>query len=94
MLSRFCAAAAVAVALLCPLDVSVAEEKKAPDPEKIFKRKDANGDGMLTLDEFKTGLKDKPLEMAEKRFGKMDSNGDGKLSLDEFKASFRGRSAS
>lgn len=86
MLSRFCACAAVAAALLCPLSSSFAQEKKAPDPEKIFKRKDANADGMLTLEEFKTGLKDKPLEMAEKRFGKMDSNGDSKLSLDEFKA--------
>lgn len=86
MLSRFCASAAVAAALLCSPACFAADEKKAPDPEKIFKRKDANADGMLTLEEFKSGLKDKPLEMAEKRFGKMDSNGDGKLSLDEFKA--------
>ena len=76
----------VAAALVCPVMASAADEKKAPDLEKIFKRKDANSDGMLTLDEFKAGLKDKALETADKRFGRIDSNSDGKLTLDEFKA--------
>lgn len=71
--------------LLAPTTVA-AQEKKAPDPAKIFARKDANSDGSLTLDEFKTGLKDKALEKADKRFKKIDTNGDAKLSLDEFKA--------
>jgi Ca2+-binding EF-hand superfamily protein len=60
--------------------------KKAPNPEKVFAKKDANSDGSLTLDEFKTGLKDKALDNADKRFKKIDANGDSKLSLDEFKA--------
>lgn len=68
------------------LSASAADEKKAPDPEKIFARKDADGDGSLTLEEFKTGLKDKALENAEKRFKKIDTDGNGKVSLDEFKA--------
>ena len=63
-----------------------AEGKKAPDPAKIFARKDANSDGALTLDEFKAGLKDKALDKAGRRFKQIDSNSDGKLSLDEFKA--------
>ena len=63
-----------------------AEPPRTPDPQKIFSRKDANSDGSLTLDEFKTGLKDKALEKADKRFKKIDADGDGKLSFDEFKA--------
>ena len=78
-------AAAVSAALFLPA-ASAAEAKKAPDPEKIFAKKDANSDGSLTLEEFKTGLKDKALENADKRFRKIDTNGDSKLSLDEFKA--------
>lgn len=59
---------------------------KAPDPQKAFSRKDANSDGFLTLDEFKSGMKDKQLENADKRFKKVDTDADGKVSLDEFKA--------
>jgi Ca2+-binding EF-hand superfamily protein len=86
MFFRVCASVAIAAGLLCTLTAAAAEEKKAPDFDKIFKRKDTNADGMLSLEEFKTGLKDKALETADKRFGKSDSNADGKLSLDEFKA--------
>ena len=65
-----------------------AEEKpkKKPDPAKIFAKKDANGDGSLTLEELKSGMKGKALENAEKRFEKMDKDGDGKVSLEEFEA--------
>ena len=60
--------------------------KKKPDPAKIFAKKDANGDGSLTLEELKSGMKGKALENAEKRFEKMDKDGDGKVSLEEFEA--------
>jgi len=66
--------------------VTLAAPGKAPDPQKAFSRKDANSDGSLTLDEYKTGMKDKQLENADKRFKKIDTNGDGKVSFDEFKA--------
>jgi Ca2+-binding EF-hand superfamily protein len=57
------------------------------DPEKVFKRRDANGDGSISEDEFLAAAKeDTQKEMMKKRFGKIDTNGDGKLSLDEFKA--------
>lgn len=82
-----CVVAVFAAALGCIAPALSAEgEKKAPNPEKVFAKKDANGDGSLTLDEFKTGLKDKALESADRRFKKMDGDGDGKLSLEEFKA--------
>lgn len=64
-------------------------EKKKPDPERIFKKKDADGDGALTLEEFKTGLPEKALTRADARFKKLDTSGDGKLSLDEFKAGMK-----
>ena len=68
--------------------VAKAEEKakKKPDPAKMFEKKDADGDGALTLDEFKKGMKDKQLEGAEKRFKRLDADGDGKVTLEEMKA--------
>ena len=68
--------------------VAKAEEKarKKPDPAKMFEKKDADGDGALTLDEFKKGMKDKQLEGAEKRFQRLDADGDGKVTLEEMKA--------
>ncbi|MBU6275489.1 MAG: EF-hand domain-containing protein [Planctomycetes bacterium] len=66
-----------------------AQDKKAPDPEKTFKRKDSNGDGFLSLDEFKAKLKDKQLENADRRFGRLDTNADKKVSLEEFKAGIK-----
>lgn len=66
--------------------VTLAAPGKAPDPQKLFSRKDANSDGFLSLEEYKTGMKDKQLEKADQRFKKIDGNGDGKVSFDEFKA--------
>jgi len=60
--------------------------KGKPDPAKAFARKDADGDGQLTVEEFKKGMKDKQLENADKRFKQLDKDGDGKVSMDEFKA--------
>jgi Ca2+-binding EF-hand superfamily protein len=74
------------LALTAIESVALAAPGKAVDPQKIFTKKDANSDGSLTLEEYKTGMKEKQLENADKRFKKSDSNGDGKLSFDEFKA--------
>lgn len=74
------------LAVVTTESVTRAAPDRAPDHEKVFSKKDANSDGYLSLDEFKTGMKDKQLENADRRFKKIDTNGDGKVSLDEFKA--------
>lgn len=77
---------AILFAVVVLPSLSVAAPGKAIDPEKLFSRKDADGDGFLSVDEFKKGMKEEQLEKADRRFKKIDTNGDGKLSLDEFKA--------
>jgi Ca2+-binding EF-hand superfamily protein len=82
-----CLVAALAFAVLSPAAVMAQEIKPKMDPEKVFKRRDADGDGSISEDEFLAAAKeDKQKDMMKKRFGKIDANGDGKLSLDEFKA--------
>ena len=76
----FIGGASLAVPALRAEDV-----KKEPDWNKAFARRDGNGDGKLTLIEFKSGLKDKALETADARFKKLDTDGDGSLTLEEFK---------
>jgi Ca2+-binding EF-hand superfamily protein len=83
-------AAAVLVLAAHP---ATAADKPAPDFDKVFKRKDANGDGKLTLEEFKTGMKDKALANADKRFKRVDANADGSVSIDEFKAGMQPKPA-
>src|SRR5438132_1740284 len=64
-----------------------AGEKPHHDPEAVFKKLDTDGDGFVSLKEFKAGpMGQKDPAKAEEIFKKKDANGDGKLSLDEFKA--------
>jgi hypothetical protein len=73
-----------ALALVALPAVSHAEDTAAPPagehggPGKMFKDTDANGDGMMSKEEF--------MAFHEKRFTEMDTNGDGQISADEAKA--------
>ncbi len=51
----------------------------------IFKSRDRNGDGAITLEEFIGNPKGRNVPALTKRFKNVDSNGDGKLHLSELK---------
>lgn len=57
--------------------------KKPVDMEAMFKKKDANGDGKLSKEEFLKGSKD--AAKSEKQFAAKDKDKDGCLTCDEFK---------
>lgn len=82
----------VALAASLTLVTAADAEKKANKgaaltPEERFKKLDTDGDGFISLDEFKAGPQGKkdPAK-AEEIFKKKDKNGDGKLSPEEFAA--------
>jgi hypothetical protein len=56
--------------------------RQMPAPEDIFKRWDANADGVVDKAEW-TGA-----GRPEDRFAMIDANNDGKITLDEMKAAF------
>jgi|SaaInl85LU_5_DNA_1037374.scaffolds.fasta_scaffold234780_1 Ca2+-binding EF-hand superfamily protein len=73
------------VLALCAFTSMEAQEKKKPDPEKMFKKFDTNEDGSISLEEFKA-IKRKnevPAEKLEKNFARMDEDSDGKVTLEE-----------
>jgi Ca2+-binding EF-hand superfamily protein len=59
-------------------------KKKAPDATKVFAKKDSDGNGSLSLEEFTKGAKD--ADKATKAFTKKDKDGDKQLSPAEFAA--------
>lgn len=62
--------------------VDAAPARPSPERARIFKEKDTNKDGQLTLEEF---LKNFPDEAeGRRRFPRFDTNKDGALSQDEF----------
>lgn len=59
-------------------------DKPKHDPEKVFSKKDTNGDKKLSKEEFTKNAKDSA--KAEKRFGILDKDKDGFVTLEELKA--------
>jgi Ca2+-binding EF-hand superfamily protein len=74
------------VALFCSGTlVAFAEEAPAKiSQEQVFKNFDANGDGAVSLSEYKTGMAGNmsPIRV-EKVFKEKDRNNDGKLNIEE-----------
>ena len=58
-------------------------ERPKQTPEERFKNLDKDGNGSLSIDEFR-GKKE--VSAVEAAFKKLDTNGDGALSLEEFSA--------
>lgn len=56
------------------------EERAKKRAQRMFERRDANGDGVLSGDELRQDRR------AEARFDRLDSDGDGSLSKAEFDA--------
>lgn len=70
-----------------PAEKPAGGEKGKPNPEAAFKKMDKDGDGNLTLEEFKANPRaQKDPAKAEARYKKIDKDSDGKVTLDEFKA--------
>ncbi len=81
---------ALCMSLVLPAFAEEAKEGDAPkkphkpDMKQVFKKKDKDGDGSLSKEEFVGKAKD--ATKAEAVFAKKDKNGDGKLSEEEFLA--------
>jgi Ca2+-binding EF-hand superfamily protein len=59
------------------------EAPKAPEPKNLFKKLDSNGDGSISLEEFKASPRcQKKQEKAEKIFKKIDADSSGGISLE------------
>ncbi len=75
-----------ALALLLGTVPAYAAKGDKPSPEERFKKLDSDGNGKLSLDEYKGKKTGEKAEAAEKAFKARDKDSDGTLSLDEFSA--------
>ena len=66
-------------------------KKKGGGVEARFKMLDKNGDGKLSLEEYKGKAKGDKATKAEGQFKKLDKDGDGSLTLEEFKGAGGGK---
>jgi hypothetical protein len=78
---------AIATSLGFGQDAPKKPGRKAPEPEKIFKKLDADNNGSINLEEFKASPRaQKDPAKAEEIFKKIDSDKNEAISLEEFKA--------
>lgn len=76
-------AIALAFGLCAP--AFAADEKPKATPEEAFKKADKDGDGKVSLAEFKGKKEGDKATKAETAFKAKDKDSDGFLSLEEFK---------
>ena len=84
--------AILAIFLMSPLygEDNTPKEKQSIDPEKAFKQRDKNEDQDLSLDEYRSVMKDEAIrEKAITWFKARDKDGDDKLSFKEFEAGLK-----
>lgn len=89
-MKKLCACLASASLLVGALALPVraaADDKPKATPEERFKRLDKNGDGKLSLEEFRG--KQTENEKVKKAFELRDKDKDGFLTLEEFKAGIK-----
>lgn len=80
-------ALALATSLSYGEEAPAKPEKKAPNPEKMFKKLDTDGNGSISLEEFKASPRgQKDPAKAEEHFKKLDADSKDGVSLEEFKA--------
>jgi Ca2+-binding EF-hand superfamily protein len=84
------AVSAVAISTACAEDGDKGKDKGKRNPENLFKKLDANGDGKVSKEEFakmaeRAGGKGKGGKGGDKLFGRLDGDNDGFISKDEFK---------
>ena len=76
---------------------SMAEEGAPPpggprhDPGARFAKKDTNGDGKLSIEEFKAGMPEDKAAKADEIFAKIDADKDGAITKEEMKAAHEKR---
>jgi Ca2+-binding EF-hand superfamily protein len=72
------------------ISTSEAQEKKAPNFEKMLKRFDSDENGSISLEEFKSAKRKKEVapKKLEKNFAKIDANSDGKVTLEELQSNW------
>jgi Ca2+-binding EF-hand superfamily protein len=83
----------LAVLALGTFVVNAADEKPKAKmtPEEAFKKKDGNGDGKVSKEEFTKTKDATKAEGLGKMFDAKDKNKDGSLDLEEFKAGGKGK---
>lgn len=89
ILSALLVSASLSFAADEPKKPATGGDKPKADPEAIFKKKDANGDGKISKEEFVKGAKD--AAKAEAAFTAKDKDKDGFLSKEEFMAKGPGK---
>ena len=61
-------------------------DRKRPDPMKLFKRRDANNDGFVTLKEYIGDPNNRNVPALTRQFNQKDANQDQRLTVEEMKS--------